>query len=1165
MRIQISTWSVLGLVFFALWPLEGQETRGQILGRVTDSSGAVIVGAEVRALNTATNVSTRGSTNETGDYVLPYLIPGPYTLSVAVAGFKSYVREGLEIQVDARLTLNVTLEVGQQAETVRVVAETPLLDTSTASMGQVVNSRNVLELPLKDGMVLMTLLLAPGVAYLSGGQGWTRPFDTGNPSSISVDGTRSGSNQFTMDGAPNMARNLPAYSPPPGMVDEVKIQSTIFDASYGFMTGASLNFSLKTGTNSVHGQMYEFNQNPVFQANQFFSNRSGLWKSNYRTNRWGTSASGPVYLPRLYDGRSKTFWMYGYEGVHGFMPTPYVIRSVPTPAEQRGDFAALLAIGSQYQIYDPYSIQPAPGGRFSRQPLPGNVVPANLINPIAKNAVNLWFAPNLPGTADGTNNNLAANNAKDHYFNHLVRIDQNMSEKERFFVRTNFTKMDRTETNSYQPAGDRFVRSNRGAALSNIYMFSPLFFVEARYSYTRYLEVYKTLVEGWDLASLGFSNQYINQIKQVIPVQSSGVGVRFDPVRLPEFNVSNYQTLGGMVSSGYFVDLHDFAANFSDIVRSHTLRFGAGLRVNRERNYNFSRSSGSFTFDTTWTRGPLDSSASAPMGQSLASFMYGLPGSGYFPIQDSYAERAKTWAFYLQDDWKLSGKLMFSFGLRYELEEPLTERYNRSVQGFDPAAVLPIGPQVLANYARNPIPEVPPSQFNVRGGLTFAGVNGLPQQLWNTYARAFMPRAGIAYSLNSKTVLRSGYGMFFEAEGVNNLHSNLTGFTRNTFLVPSLDNGQTYIVGLNNPFPNGFDAPLGARGGASTNLGQSVSFFNQNHQRPYMQRWQFAVQRQLPAHSLVEVSYVGNRGTHQRINKDLDALPNSYLSTSPVRDQATINYLSAAIPNPYYPLLPNTSLSGTNVARSQLLRPYPQFTSTSFGANQGFSWYHSLQWRLEKRLAQGYTMSASWSWSKLMEAITFLNAGDPLPSKVISDQDRRHHVAVSGIWELPFGSGKRWAGPATRFVRYAISGWQGQGIYTYQTGAALGFGNALLLPGQTMKDAELSGGQRNIDRWINTNAFNRNSGQQLGSNLINLSPRFSNVRADGQNEFDLSVIKNTSIKERVRLQFRAEFINAFNHPQFSAPNTTPTSSAFGTVTGEWSWARVIQFGLKLMF
>jgi hypothetical protein len=368
---------------------------------------------------------------------------------------------------------------------------------------------------------------------------------------------------------------------------------------------------------------------------------------------------------------------------------------------------------------------------------------------------------------------------------------------------------------------------------------------------------------------------------------------------------------------------------------------------------------------------------------------------------------------------------------------------------------------------------------------------------------------------------------------------------------------------LANPFPGGFLQPSGSSAGLATNLGNSISLFPEDTTSSYMQRWQLAVQRQLVSDTVLELSYVGNRGTRMRVGRDLNPVPAQYLSTSPFRDQAAIDFLAVAVTNPFAGLLPKTTMNNPTIGRSQLLRPYPQYSGLSSTENIGYAWYHSMQVRVDKRFSRGLNATLSYTWSKTMEATSFLNATDTRLEEVISSQDRTHRLAVIWMYELPFGKGKHFLG-SNNLVDKVVGGWQVQGIYTAQSGAALGFGNAIFLG--DLHNIPLPKDQRYVNKWFNIDAgFNRVTSQQLGSNIRTFPSRFSGIRADGPNNWDLSVIKNTILSDRAQLQFRAEAINALNHPQFTAPNTTPTSTAFGTVTGEFAWPRVIQFGLKLVF
>jgi hypothetical protein len=1168
MKVCTATSLVIGLLFCAVLPLAGQEARGTLLGRVTDPTGAVIVGAKVDLTNTATGVHYTATTNGDGDYILPFLIPGPYSLTSEMQGFKKSTRSGIAVRESERITMDVSMELGQASESVQVTGETPLVDTSTASMGQVVESRTILDLPTKDSMVLVMATMVPGVTFTPQTAAYIRPFDTGSPSTISVNGVRSGNNEFMVDGANNTQGGQVAYSPPQAVVEEFKVQTATFDAAFGFMPGAAVNMTLKSGTNDLHGQVNYFMQNPALNANNFFRVAAG--KPDMRIHRMSASLTGPVDIPGVYNGHNKTFFMAAFEWIYSFDPSPWVVESVPTSAERTGNFSNLLGIGSQYQIYDPYSTAAVGNGQFSRTPLPNNVIPSSQINPVAANIAKLWDQPNQAGPADGTNNYTMGKNAQDTYNNEIVRLDHNVSEKERFYFRTNFTKLERPENvRQNLTDGDNFYRFNRGAAFDNVYLFSPKFFVDTRVSLNRFYTGYTPYQEGYDLASLGFSSTYVNAIKQLDS----------RALTFPYINVSGQSTLGGVNTyNEQWYNTYEFAANFTNLVGRHTIHYGLMYRVYQLNQFDMSYSSGNLVADSTYTNGPFNNSAAAPIGQGMASFLYGiLSPSSSFPISPTnLAEEDKYWALYLQDDWKLSTKLTLSVGLRYELPSPLTERYNRSVEGFNATGASTIASQVLQNYAQNPVPQVPVSQFSVLGGLTFAGVGGQPRNLWNYDTKEFMPRIGLAYSASPTTVIRAGYGIYYQPLGIANVAGsgagggaggvlNQAGFGSTTSFVGTTNNGQSYVANLTSPFPNGFVAPTGSSAGLNTFMGQTVSFYPQSMRNPYMQRWQVAVQHQLPFTSLIEMSYVGNRSTRLLATQDLDPIARPYMSTLPTRDQTTINLLNSQVANPFYPLLPSTNLASTTVALSQLLRPHPQFSDITALENSGFSWYHAMQARVEKRFSQGLYAQYSFTWSKWMQATSYLNPTDPIPEKVISDLDRPYRHVLNWVYELPFGPGKRLVGSGNNALGKIVGGWQVQGVFTHQTGAALGFGDALLNPGETMANVLLPASQRSVGEWFNVSAFNRVSSQQLASNIITMSSAFADLRGPAVNNWDFSAIKNTQIKERVRAQFTAAFINALNHPQFVAPNTTPTSSAFGQLTGAYNWQRIIEFGIKLSF
>lgn len=895
---------------------------------------------------------------------------------------------------------------------------------------------------------------------------------------------------------------------------------------------------------------------PPLSANLFFANRNRLPRSRFNYGRWGTTSTGPVLVPHLYNGRKRTFYIYGYEGIHETRPRGATL-TVPTEAERRGDFSGLLKLGTQYQIYDPYTRRLATAGRTQVQPLPGNIIPAARISPLGLSVLKYYALPTVPGTADGRDNLPLPNEPEPiAYYTHTARVDHYVGDRQRIFARANLYKRDSHYSDWFHTVatGEYFQLVSRAAALDSVYTLSPNSVLNVRYAYNRFLRITDgpPASRGFDLTTLGFSSAYNDAID---------TGVR----RFPYVTIAGYaSTHNGMLFRP--TETHTLNANLQRIVRSHSVQFGAEYRVYRENQYNYDNvSTGNFDFSTGWTHGPLDNSPSSPIGQGLASLLFGLPTGGYVERRDSYAEQSTVWSAFVQDSWKLRRRLTVNLGVRYELEGPITERFNRSVRGFDPDVVLPIEEQVRARYASAQTKEVPLEQFRVRGGVNFAGVNGQPRTLWQRDKNNFMPRFGFAWLLRPKMVLRGGYGIFFGFLGARRGDVIQASYIQRTTLVPSIDSGLTFQTRLSDPYPDGFLPPAGSSLGPMTYAGQAVSFFDTRPLAPYMQRWQLSTQKEFPHRVVLDIGYLGNRGTHIITYRNLNAVPTQYLSASYVRDDATINYLTANLRNPFYPLLPATSRANSSIARVELLRRFPQFTSVMTTTNEGYSWYHALFASVQKRFTHGWTLQAAYTRSKFMEATSFLNEGDARPVQAISDQDYPQRLTLSWVYEFPFGRRKKFLPSAKGLPGALVGGWQLSGIYAAQSGQALSFGNIIFFG--RLKDVPLPNSQRSVERWFNTAAgFERDARKQLSYNLRRLSPRFSGIRGDGINNFDLSLSKLTRFRrERMSLQFRADFLNALNHPAFANPNTDPYSTAFGTITTQKNYARRVQMGLRLVY
>lgn len=1129
-----------------------QDSRGSIAGRVMDSSEALVPGVELRATNADTGVAASAKSNASGSYNIPFLIPGTYRVTAETAGFKRFVREGIQVRVSETVDLNIQMEVGAVSETVEVKAETPLLDTAGASLGQVVDQRRAMELPIAAGNPLQLILLTPGITEPSTFL-WKPAW---NFRQITADGNGATNNEFQIDGVSNTfadssaGQSRFAFSPPQSAVSEFKIQTSPYDAGVGHSIGAVVNVSTKNGTNELHGEAHWFVRNRAFDAPSFFNNRAGTRAAVYQDNRYGASAGGPVYIPKTYNGKSRTFWFYAYEGNKWGVPQPYT-GTVPTADERKGDFSALLQLGNRYQIYDPATITPAAGGRTTRQPFANNVIPQNRLDRIATNLLQFYPQPNQPGTVDGRNNYFnGAATAKEDYYVHLARIDHAFSDQHRAFVRLNYDWWAEDKNHYFNNSAEGIIlnRINRGLALDDVYVLSPSLVLNLRYGITAQEFPESRTSRGTDLAAIGFSPALTNLIDKSL-------------MTLPRVGINGFSGLGNWESGdGTNTSLtHSITANLTKVAGPHNLKFGSDFRVYRSFGNRFPQSTApDLSFSSFYTQGPFDNSSAAPIGQELAAMLLGIPG-GSMARTASYAMQDKYLAFYIQDDYRFSSKLTLNFGLRYEYEWPVTERFNRLVSGFAFDTANPIEAQARANYAASPIPELPLDQFRVRGGQLWVDQN--QRSPFRGENNDFLPRVGLAYQLTRNTALRGGYGIYYDSMGVNATRANQNGFSQSTPIQASLNDGLNFVASTANPFPGGLLPPLGPSGGLTTNLGQSITFYNAARKRPYSQRWSFGAQRMLPAQFLVEAEYVGNKAIRLPISQELDATQLRYLSTSPVRDQATIDLLSAAVPNPFYGTNP---IYGTTNSRSGLLRAYPQFSSVNVSVNTGYSWYHSLQTRIEKRFSQGYTFQLGYTWSKNMEAVEFLNSADSLPYRSIANFDRPHRLSMSGIWEIPFGKGRRFGSRLPAPVQFLAGGWQLNGLVVRQAGPALGFGNAIF--NGDLHDIPLAKGERNVDRWFNVNAgFNRDSSQQLNYNVRTFPLRFSGIRADGRANWDFSAIKDFPIRESFSMQFRAECYNSWNHANFNAPNTSPTSSSFGRITGTASDPRNFQFSLKLKF
>jgi hypothetical protein len=1131
-----------------------QESRATVSGHVIDPSGALVPAVKVTALNLQTGVAAASQSTDSGVFTIPFLLPGQYRLTAEKAGFKTYSRDNVQLRVGDSVDVTVRLEVGNLSETVRVEATTPLLETADASVAHVIDERRLSELPQRGGNPLELERLSPGTANLT----TIRIMKLSSPdgtSSTTVNGSGNFQTLYNIDGVSDTTNDRGrgyarvAFIPPSASISEFKMEASPYDASAGHSIGPVVNVGTRNGTNEFHGSLYYWARNSAFDAANFFDNKAGLKKVVYQDHRYGATIGGPIV-------RNHTFFFYSWEENRFGQPsTSNQTSTVPTAAERNGDFSALLALGSAYQIYNPFTTRASTtAGRLQRDPFPGNRIPANLLSPVGAKLLTYYPMPNQPATVDGRNNYYFPDVRIQLYDSHLARVDHSFSANHRLFVRVNHFGYEIPKDLLGVPATkEMFHQFNSGGALDDVIVLNPTLILNLRYGVVRTLFPEVRVTQGTDLTSLGFAPAFA---KLVDPKLST----------VPRVAVSGFATLANWSDGDgqNTAATHNLVADLTKLKGAHTLKFGADFRLFRTWAIRYQTSvSPDLSFANTYTRGPLDNSTAASLGQELAALLLGIPGGSMNSgPTTNYATQNQYFGLYLHDNFKVSRRLTLNLGLRYELESPFTERFDRLVAGFAANTASPIAAQAIANYAKNPIAELPASQFTANGGLQFVNQNGSSRGVYGSGKGVLLPRLGLAYQLTPGTVLRAGYGVFFGSLGVDTASPLQTGFSQSTPIQATLDSGVTYIATLANPLPNGLIPAQGAKGGLSTNLGQAISFVDSGMRQPYSQRWSIGIQRQLPWQILIDASYVGNRSTHLAVTQQINNAPAKYLSTLPVRDQTTINFLTFQTASPFSGL---NSVYTSQISRAGLLAPYPEFGAISVSRSMGYSWYNSLQTRIEKRLSKGATIQAIYTYSKFMQATEFQNATDPRPYRVVSDMDRPNIFTLSALLEIPVGRGRKLGTNMPAVANAVLGGWQFQSTAVRQAGAPLGFGADPLFAGN-IKDIPLPKSERSPDRWFNTNAgFNKNSAQQLANNIVAFPIRLSGVRADGQNTWNFSLLKNWKLKERVELQFRAEAYNAMNHPSFDVPNTTPTNSSFGASTAVVSEPRNWQFAMRVKF
>jgi len=1159
-----------------------QETRGRITGRVTDTTKATVPGATVTVTDVARGTTATTTTNEQGLFQVNYLVPGTYTVTVELTGFKKVIQTNVVLQISETRNMPVVLEVGGIQEAVSVSAESPLINTSDASMGLVVDQQRLASLPLIHGDPYKIMGLATGLAH-TGDPRLDRPFEPTHIIGYAFDGTRGNRSDLLIDGLPSTATAnsgasannaftiIATYNPPSDLVQEFKVQTATFDSQFGNTEGGVTSMSIKSGTNRLHGSAYYFAEPSGMGANDYFGQLRGQAKIESNSNRPGFTLMGPIF-------KDKTFFTVGYERITDKRPRFDIAGTswVPTEALRNGDFSAY---SSQIKIYDPLTRISSGSGQYTSTQFANNVIPADRIDPIAKKVLAAYSLPKNPGTnsATGPAGNITDATLAEQtkaYNTFTARVDQKISDKNRMFGRFSWYERN-SHYNDYLgsvASGTLFQFISWQGVVDDVHVFNPTTVLNVRFGYNRFdrnSDMEKPEAIGYDLTQLGFPAQYNTMISE-------------SARRFPRLDF----TSGDVVSVAYGGDLRPItsktiAATLNKSMGAHALKTGVEIRQYGERSTPLGNNqSGQYAFNNTYTRQNSASGTDWQGLQAYAAFLLGMPTTTSISRLPTFDEYSITSGFFVQDDWRITDKMTLNLGLRYEVESALVERQNHSVSGFDYTYTQPIEATAQARYAalNDPALKALVPTLNVKGGLMFAGVDG-GSALYNTPKNTLLPRLGLAYQLTPTTVVRGGAGLFAGFLGQRRGDIINYGYSQTTTIgTVNNANGAPIAASWDNAFiVNPIIEPVGNAAGRQTYLGQGISFFNQAPAVSKQLRWQIGIQHELRPGLSVEGAYVGNYGYNIEITRNINALPIKYLNTDNARTQAMNDnnaFLTAQVTNPFAGLLPGTSFNNATIARSQLLLPYPQFGAINTTNNDGKSWYNAGQFGLQKRFTGGYTLGVSYTYSKWMQATEYLNAADPLPTKMISDADATHRLSISGILAFPFGKGKRFLSDANAVTDAILGNWQLQGVYTYQSGFPLQFATDGFYNGAAIA---IPSDQQSIKTWFNTSAFTSILTDPVANNstpvnhLRTLPLRFADVRSDTINNVDLSLLKDVRLHGDARFQFRLEFINALNHPYLARQTgqvvVNPATNTFGQIvaSNQSNYPRRAQVGVKILF
>jgi TonB dependent receptor len=977
------------------------------------------------------------------------------------------------------------------------------------------------------------VLLTPGVTGMSSNGGPSESYES--QGRFIVNGGRDSSSAIQLDGVsvdmPSYIPGMNFYSAVPSSegVQEFRIQTNAFSAEYGRTGGGIVTMVTKSGTNQLHGSIYEFLRNSALDANSFFNNARGVPLGSFKRNEFGATLGGPVILPKLFNGRDRSFFFVEYQGRRQSAGTTNVA-TVPTALERMGDFSQTRnANGQVIQIFNPFSTRedianpgnflrdpfmcdwagnPLPAGTDGRQPtgMSCNKIPQNLLSRVALNTQQYYPQPNRPGLPFTNQQNYVENGAnRDAADRWTIKFDQVLTDKQRIFARyviLNWTNSAPQMWGAGNPGCPdpycvSFDQRQQNAVIDYTNTLTNSLVLNLSYGFARGILDRGSDHQGFRPSSLG------------LPVSME----RGEYTLFPQFGITNMSVPGVQAHWNFRTAnvVHTIQGNLTKTIGKHTLKFGAETRaflVNQMQATYIP----AFGFSTAGTQGPDPRVASTVSGIAYASYLLGVGSGGYLSTGIRPADASNYVGAFFQDDYKLSRKLTVNVGVRWDIEGGTRERYGRTAV-FNPYIASPLSQRV---------------GMNLRGGYEF------PDSIHPFVWKNFGPRVGLAYQLSERTVLRSGYGIFF---GVPVYSGVFTGpmYNATTPWITSID-GVTPYRTLDNPYPDGYTEPEGAQNGLLAAIYSGVnSPVPSTMKAPYNQQWNLSIQHTPIRDLLVEAAYAGNKGTHLPLSWQMNQLDPALVSPDALQ----------TVSNPFYGIIPIGTLGQPAIQKGQLLRPYPQYDSVIFASTSSGN--------------SNYRIGAG----------EYRNYYCRRCERGLSAYDQPHRLVANFTYELPFGRGKSLGANWNRALAAILGQWQVNGIITYNSSRPLVFGviqntsNSFgggQHPDTTGVSAQLNGSERTLERWFDTSQFSLPAPYKFG----NLG-RTTNLRADAFKNINFSIFKSFRLREGLEIQFRAESFNLLNQVVFAAPNTQVGSPTFGRVTGQDNGPRQLQFALKVLF